>query len=60
MSYSAGSDLPHPTIHPTLTNKTAGQIASTDTIVKTSLYIVHERIWAKVDWGRSYDVEYQI
>lgn len=39
---------------------TAGQIASTDTIVKTSLYIVHERVWAKIDWGRSYDVEYQI
>lgn len=38
----------------------AGQIASTDTVVKTSLYIVHERIWAKISWGRSYDVEYQI
>lgn len=40
--------------------KTAGKIASTDTVIKTTLYVLHERMWSKIDWGKSYEVEYNI
>ena len=38
----------------------AGKIASADSVVKTVLFILHERIWAKVRWGKEYAVEYNI
>lgn len=38
----------------------AGQIASADTVIKTTLYIVHERIWDRIEWGKQYDVEFNI
>jgi uncharacterized membrane protein len=38
----------------------AGKIASADTIIKTSLYVVHERIWSKITWGLDYQVEYYL
>ncbi|MGH6993033.1 MAG: DUF2061 domain-containing protein [Caulobacteraceae bacterium] len=31
----------------------AGSIASTETFTKIILYFIHERIWARVRWGRA-------
>lgn len=38
----------------------ASKIAGTDTIFKTALFYVNERIWASVKWGKKYDPEYFI
>ncbi len=31
----------------------AGSIASTETVTKIFLYFFHERVWARVRWGRA-------
>ena len=31
----------------------AGSIATTETVTKIVLYFVHERIWARIRWGRA-------
>ncbi len=31
----------------------AGSIATTETLTKIILYFVHERIWARIRWGRA-------
>jgi uncharacterized membrane protein len=38
----------------------AAKIAGSDTIVKTALFYVNERIWAKVEWGKQYDIDFVI
>ena len=34
--------------------KIASKIAGSDAIFKTSLMVIYERIWAKVEWGKAY------
>lgn len=36
------------------------KIAGSDTVVKTVLYYLYERIWARVEWGKEYDLEFVI
>ena len=38
----------------------ASKIASTDAVFKTALMFVYERIWARVQWGKEYLLEYSI
>ncbi|CAN0245179.1 unnamed protein product, partial [Phaeothamnion confervicola] len=38
----------------------ASKIAGTDAIVKTGLFFVNERIWNAIEWGKAYEVEYNI
>ena len=38
----------------------ASKIASSDAVIKTAMMFVYERVWAKVDWGKKYDVEFSI
>ncbi len=34
----------------------AAKIAGTDTLVKTALFFVYERIWAQIEWGKVYNM----
>lgn len=38
----------------------ASKIAGSDAIFKTALMFFYERVWAKIDWGKEYDVEFNI
>jgi len=38
----------------------AGKIASSDAVIKTAMMFVYERVWAKIDWGKVYDVDFTI
>ncbi|GAX22001.1 hypothetical protein FisN_6Hh247 [Fistulifera solaris] len=38
----------------------AGKIASTDAVFKTALMYFYERVWARVEWGKEYIVEFTI
>eukprot|EP00531_Pseudo-nitzschia_arenysensis_P005131 CAMPEP_0116134040 /NCGR_PEP_ID=MMETSP0329-20121206/10437_1 /TAXON_ID=697910 /ORGANISM="Pseudo-nitzschia arenysensis, Strain B593" /LENGTH=257 /DNA_ID=CAMNT_0003628731 /DNA_START=121 /DNA_END=894 /DNA_ORIENTATION=- len=38
----------------------ASKIAGSDAIFKTALMFVYERVWAKVEWGKEYQVEYNL
>jgi len=38
----------------------ASKIAGSDAIVKTAMMFVYERVWSNVDWGKEYDVEFEI
>jgi len=38
----------------------ASKIASTDAVFKTGLMFAYERVWAKVEWGKEYLVEFSI
>ncbi|GMI16880.1 hypothetical protein TrLO_g1709 [Triparma laevis f. longispina] len=38
----------------------ASKIASTDAVIKTTMMFFYERFWAKVDWGKEYDVDFSI
>ena len=36
----------------------ASKIASTDAVFKTALMYVYERVWARIEWGKEYQMEY--
>ena len=38
----------------------ASKIAGSDAIFKTALMFFYERVWAKVEWGKEYEVEFSI
>jgi uncharacterized membrane protein len=38
----------------------AAKVASTDAVIKTTLMFVFERVWARVEWGKEYLVEFAI
>lgn len=38
----------------------ASKIASTDAVFKTALMFFYERVWARVQWGKEYLLEYSI
>lgn len=38
----------------------ASKIAGSDAIFKTALMFFYERIWARVDWGKEYEIEFSI
>lgn len=38
----------------------ASKIAGSDAIFKTFLMIAYERVWAKVEWGKEYEVDFAI
>lgn len=38
----------------------ASKIAGTDTIFKTALFFVNERVWASINWGKQFEPEYFI
>lgn len=38
----------------------ASKIASTDAVFKTALMFFYERIWARVQWGKDYNIEFAI
>jgi len=38
----------------------ASKIAGSDAIFKTGLMFVYERVWAKIEWGKEYQVEYYL
>ena len=38
----------------------ASKIAGSDAIFKTALMFVYERGWAKIEWGKEYQVEYNL
>lgn len=38
----------------------ASKIAGSDAIFKTALMFVYERAWARVDWGKEYQIEFSI
>jgi uncharacterized membrane protein len=38
----------------------ASKIAGSDAIFKTALMYVYERVWAKVEWGKEYQIEFSI
>jgi len=38
----------------------ASKIAGSDAIFKTALMYVYERVWAKIEWGKEYQVEYYL
>jgi uncharacterized membrane protein len=38
----------------------ASKIASSDAVIKTLMMFVYERAWAKVEWGKEYEIEFQI
>lgn len=38
----------------------ASKIASTDAVFKTALMFFYERIWARIEWGKEYLLEYAI
>jgi uncharacterized membrane protein len=38
----------------------ASKIAGSDAIFKTFLMVAYERVWAKIEWGKEYQVEFAI
>ena len=38
----------------------ASKIAGSDAIFKTALMFFYERIWARIDWGKEYQIEFSI
>jgi len=38
----------------------ASKIAGSDAIFKTGLMFFYERIWARIDWGKEYEIEFSI
>ena len=38
----------------------ASKIAGSDAIFKTGLMFVYERVWAKIEWGKEYQMEFNI
>ncbi|CAM9697971.1 unnamed protein product, partial [Hapterophycus canaliculatus] len=38
----------------------ASKIAGTDTIFKTALFFLNERMWTKINWGKEYEPEYYL
>jgi uncharacterized membrane protein len=38
----------------------ASKIAGSDAIFKTGLMVAYERVWAKIEWGKEYVVEFSI
>jgi len=38
----------------------ASKIAGSDAIFKTGLMFFYERVWAKIEWGKEYQVEYNL
>ena len=38
----------------------ASKIAGSDAVFKTALMFFYERVWAKVEWGKEYEVEFSI
>lgn len=38
----------------------ASKIASTDAVFKTALMFFYERVWARVEWGKKYLIEFSI
>merc|ERR1712071_365131 len=38
----------------------ASKIAGSDAIFKTGLMFVYERVWAKIEWGKKYNIEFTI
>jgi len=38
----------------------ASKIAGTDAIIKTTLMFLYERVWAKIEWGKEYAIEFSI
>ena len=38
----------------------ASKIAGSDAIFKTALMFFYERVWAKIEWGKEYQVEYNL
>lgn len=38
----------------------ASKIAGSDAIFKTALMYFYERVWAKIEWGKEYQVEYNL
>lgn len=38
----------------------ASKIAGSDAIVKTALMFFYERVWARIDWGKEYAVDFTI
>jgi uncharacterized membrane protein len=38
----------------------AAKVASTDAVFKTGLMFFYERIWARVQWGKEYLIEFSI
>mmetsp|Transcript_9049 Transcript_9049/g.15085 ORF Transcript_9049/g.15085 Transcript_9049/m.15085 type:complete len:270 (+) Transcript_9049:35-844(+) len=38
----------------------ASKIAGSDAVFKTGLMFVYERVWAKIEWGKEYSIEFSI
>jgi uncharacterized membrane protein len=38
----------------------AAKVASTDAVIKTALMFFYERLWARIEWGKEYLVEFAI
>lgn len=38
----------------------ASKIAGSDAVIKTTLMFLYERSWAKVEWGKEYQVDFTI
>ena len=38
----------------------ASKIAGSDAIFKTGLMFVYERVWAKIEWGKEYQIDFLI
>jgi uncharacterized membrane protein len=38
----------------------ASKIAGSDAIIKTTLMFLYERVWAKVEWGKEYAIDFTI
>jgi uncharacterized membrane protein len=38
----------------------ASKIAGSDAIFKTALMFFYERVWARIQWGKEYLVEYNL
>lgn len=38
----------------------ASKIAGSDAVFKTGLMFVYERVWAKIEWGKDYSIEFLI
>jgi uncharacterized membrane protein len=38
----------------------ASKIASSDAVIKTAMMFGYERVWAWIEWGKEYDVDFLI
>mmetsp|Transcript_24069 Transcript_24069/g.50051 ORF Transcript_24069/g.50051 Transcript_24069/m.50051 type:complete len:251 (+) Transcript_24069:931-1683(+) len=38
----------------------ASKIASTDAVFKTALMFVYERVWARIEWGKEYEMQWNL